>query len=302
MCGGSVGVNVNGVESNFFKIGKGLRQGDPLSPLIFNLVGDALTKMLEKAAKKGLIKGLLTDFNREGIISLQYADDTILFSSAEDEHLNNLKCELACFETISGMRINFHKSEIIPVNVEGEDSHGIAHIFGCPVGSFPIKYLGILLHHDRLRKEDLQPIIDKIIKRIAGWRGRLLSYSGRLILIKTCLASIPVYLMSYIKLPKWAINLINSQMSHCLWNHSSQQKSFHLANWPSMCTRKEYGGLGIPDIRQLNMCLLGSWIRRYNIMRIMASYGKKWLITNIELLLQTFCLALKKVVLISGRE
>lgn len=133
-----------------------------------------------------------------------------------------------------------------------------------------MKYLGISLHHDRIRKEDIQPIIDKIIKRIAGWRGKLLSYSGRLILIKTCLASIPVYLMSFIKFPKWAISLINSQMSHCLWNKNEQNNSFHLPSWPSV-TMKEYGGLGIPDLRQLNLCLLGSWIKRYN-----EDGGKLW--------------------------
>lgn len=63
--GGLVGVNLNGEESNFFKTGKGLRQGDPMSPLLFNLVGDVLTRMLIKATREGLVEGLLTQF-REG--------------------------------------------------------------------------------------------------------------------------------------------------------------------------------------------------------------------------------------------
>ena len=67
-----------------FKPGKGLRQGDPISPLLFNLVEDVLTRMLKKASEQGLIRGLLTDFREGGVISLQYADDTILFSSIED--------------------------------------------------------------------------------------------------------------------------------------------------------------------------------------------------------------------------
>jgi hypothetical protein len=61
-------------------------------------------------------------------------------------------------------------------------------------------------------------------------------------MIKTCLPSIPVYLMSFIKFPSWALELINSQMSHCLWNNSGHQNSYHLANWPSVSMRKEYGG------------------------------------------------------------
>jgi hypothetical protein len=70
-------------------------------------------------------------------------------------------------------------------------------VFGCPVGAFPIKYLGIPLHYNKLSREDLHPLIDKIIKRIARWRGKLLTKVGRIILIKTCLASIPVYILSF---------------------------------------------------------------------------------------------------------
>ena len=67
--GGSIGVMVNGEDSSYFKPGKGLRQGDPISPLLFNLVGDAFTRLLDKAASAGMIKGLLQDF-RVGEYSL----------------------------------------------------------------------------------------------------------------------------------------------------------------------------------------------------------------------------------------
>ena len=86
-----MGVNLNGEESSFFKPGKGLRQGDPISPLLFNLVGDVLTKMLQKGAEQGIIKGIAENFRVGGIVSLQYADDTILFSSIKEEYTRNLK-------------------------------------------------------------------------------------------------------------------------------------------------------------------------------------------------------------------
>jgi hypothetical protein len=100
---------------------------------------------------------------------------------------------------MSGMRVNYHKSEVVPVNVEvEEDIKAFAGVFGCPVGALPIKYLSVPLHYSKLRREDLQPLIEKIIKRIAGWRGNLLTQAGRLVLIKTCLASIPIYLLSFL--------------------------------------------------------------------------------------------------------
>lgn len=199
--GGSLGIMVNGEDSAYFKPGKGLRQGDPLSPLLFNLVGDVFSRMLDKAASSACIRGVLHDFREGGVISLQYADDTILFSSVDQEHLFNLKHVIMWFEQISGMRVNFHKSELITMNVEVEDTQRIADIFNCPIGSFPLKYLGVPLHHSKLSREDLQPLVDKLLHRIAGWRGKLLSLAARALLVKTCLASIPVYLLYFIKFP-----------------------------------------------------------------------------------------------------
>lgn len=69
--------------------------------------------------------------------SLQYADDIVIFSAAADFYLRNLKCVLVWFENLHGMRINFHKSELIPMHLDEEQIHGIAHIFGCPFGALP---------------------------------------------------------------------------------------------------------------------------------------------------------------------
>jgi hypothetical protein len=121
--------------------------------------------MLNRANSKGLTKGLLDNFRPGGIISLQYADDTILFSKAEESTLRNLKCVLMWYEQISGMRINFHKSELAPLNLEIDEAHRLAHVFSCPLGSFPINYLGVPLHYDNLSRDDIQPLVDKMLKR-----------------------------------------------------------------------------------------------------------------------------------------
>jgi hypothetical protein len=89
-----------------------------------------------------------------------------------------------------------------------EDSNLFAQVFCCPIGKFSFKYLGVPMHYGNLRREDIQPVIDKIIKGISGWRGKLLSYRARLILLQTCIASIPLYLLSVIKFPKWAIKAL----------------------------------------------------------------------------------------------
>ena len=117
----------------------------------------------------------------------------------------------------------------------------MAQALSCGPGSFPLKYLGFPLHHSNLKREDLQPVVDEVLKRLTGWRGRLLGYDKKLVLIQACLASIPTYLMSMIKFPKWAIEMINSQMAHCLWNDFEGHRKLHLANWKLVCIKKEFG-------------------------------------------------------------
>lgn len=78
------------------------------------------------------------------------------------------------------MRINYHKSALVPINMEPEELGVFVDIFQCVVGEFPIKYLGIPLHFDKLSREDLQFMIGKILARIVGWRGKLLSYLGKI--------------------------------------------------------------------------------------------------------------------------
>ena len=163
------------------------------------------------------------------------------------------------------MKINFHKCDLVPLNVSPDDANVFAQILSCKIECFPLNYLGVPLHHSKLRKEDLQPLVNKLIKKAAGWRGRLLSHAAKLELVKSVLASIPIYLMSVIKFPKWVIVLINFQMAHCLWDNYEGHHKYHLANWGMVSQKKEFGGLGIPNLADMNLCLLASWIKKYNL-------------------------------------
>ena len=207
----------------------------------------------------------MPDVYEGGIISLQYADDTLLFLENNLQHAKNFKWLLTCFENLSGMRINYAKCDLLTLGLDENENNNFARLFCCKIGSFPIKYLGVPLHFSKLKREDIQPVVDKLIKRVAGWRGKLLSSAGKLTLLKSCLASIPIYLLSVIKFPKWAIESINSQMGNFLWNDNEGKHKYHLSNWPSLTQEKDYGGWGIPDFSSLNLCLLASWINRYHL-------------------------------------
>jgi len=134
---------------------------------LFNLVADVFTRMLIKAADQNLITGLMPEAFPGGIICLQYTDDTLLFLENDLDKARNFKWLLACFEKLSGMKINFEKSNVLMLGLDEERCNHFASLFCCPVDCFPFTYLGVPLHHAKLRRIDIQPVVDKVIKRIA---------------------------------------------------------------------------------------------------------------------------------------
>jgi hypothetical protein len=92
-----------------FQTRKGLRQGDPLSPILFNLVVDMLAILVSTTKSDGEFIGLVLNLVDEGLSTLHYVDDTILFWKTM---LGNLKLVLGAFEKLPGLKINFHKSEL----------------------------------------------------------------------------------------------------------------------------------------------------------------------------------------------
>jgi hypothetical protein len=195
--------------------------------------------MLVKGTNSGLISGLCPNFIPGGVVSLQYANDTLLFLEKDVSVAFNLKWILTCFEQIFGMRINFHKSELIPINIDAEELQPFIDIFQCEVGSFLVKYLGIPLHFHKLRREDLQPLIESLLRRITGWRGRLLSTAAKRVLIQACLSSIPINLLSFFRFPKWALKLLDTQLASFMWDDKEGNHKIHLTNWPSVCMKKD---------------------------------------------------------------
>ena len=78
-------VLVNGNAKGWVKASRGLRQGDPLSIFLFNLVADVLSRMLLRAEERSLLEGFRVGRNRTRVSHLQFADDTIFFSNTREE-------------------------------------------------------------------------------------------------------------------------------------------------------------------------------------------------------------------------
>lgn len=131
-------IMINGSPKGFFPVQRGLGQGDPLTPFLFVIVGEALSRMIGAAEKAGLIVGFKAAAKAPIISRLQFADDMLIFCGAEEDQVRSIKAVLLCFEAVSGLTINFYKSELIGMRVEERCLQHFAGILGCKTGSFPV--------------------------------------------------------------------------------------------------------------------------------------------------------------------
>ena len=152
-------VLLNGVAGAPIKHGRGLRQGDPLSPLLFVLAIDPLSKILELATSIGLLRKI----RRRGTIlrTSLYADDAVIFVAPFKQDIQNLASILNGFGEVTGLRTNFQKSAVVPIQCGEVDLDDV--LSGTPVErvSFPLKYLGLPLSVGSLRRADFQHLEDK---------------------------------------------------------------------------------------------------------------------------------------------
>ena len=119
----SISVLVNGSPTSEFLPQKGLRQGDPLAPFLFNIVAEGLNGLMRRAEEENLFKGYLVGANYVPISILQYADDTIFFGEASMENVEAIKVMLRSFELASGLKINFAKSSFGAFGVSAHWRH-----------------------------------------------------------------------------------------------------------------------------------------------------------------------------------
>ncbi|CAN0888133.1 Transposon TX1 uncharacterized 149 kDa protein [Linum grandiflorum] len=142
----SFSVLVNGEASGYFRSSRGLRQGDPLSPFLFIVVMEVLSGILSKVQQEGLVTGFyMDDSNREGQVNhILYADDALLFCDASEIQVRYLVASLICFECITGLKVNLHKSSLFAIG-EVPNIVDLASIIGCEVDYLPTSYLGLPL-------------------------------------------------------------------------------------------------------------------------------------------------------------
>ena len=163
-------VLINGSLADFFGSSRGLRQGDPLSPMLFLIMMEAFSRMLRRVEGVDLICGFKVEGRRGGeecVTHLLFANDTILFCDADVEKILHIRLLLLCFQVVTGLKVNVHKSEMVPLG-EVDDVHALAEILGCRVGELPMSYLGMPLGASHNSPSIWNPILEKFKRKLVG--------------------------------------------------------------------------------------------------------------------------------------
>jgi hypothetical protein len=122
-----------------------------------------------------------------------------------------------CFEEMSGLKINYHKGEVIVMGQPIETQHRVADMLNCKLGAFPFVYLGLPISDRKLTLEQWMFLVQRLGSRIETWLGRFLSSGGRLILSNSCLSSLPMFAMGLFLLQDGVHAKFDSHRSRFFW-------------------------------------------------------------------------------------
>ncbi|KAL0287517.1 UNVERIFIED_CONTAM: Retrovirus-related Pol polyprotein from type-2 retrotransposable element R2DM [Sesamum radiatum] len=271
----SFSVCLNGAPHSFFRGARGLRQGDPMSPYLFVLVMEVLSLLVRQIIEQD--GGFSYHWKCEGIqlFQLGFADDLLLFSKADLPSVQVFKRAFMIFADMSGLHANIHKSHLIQSRSAGPLRDVLLATLDFQEGHLPLRYLGVPLLAPRLSIADCQPILLKIDSRIKGWDGVLLSFAGRVQLIKSVLSALQIYWAMAFILPKHVIKEIEKRLRTFLWKGNSAVGHAKVS-WQQVCRPISKGGLGIRNLQAQNLGLMCRHLWRI-IMHDRASIWVEWI-------------------------
>lgn len=193
----SYSVLLNGEAASFFNSERGLRQGCPLSPLLFLLIMEDLSRTITSARDRNQLKSIEIAENFF-LTHLLFVDDILIFLNGSIGDTTTLQNIFTLFQQATGMMINDSKSTITTIGCTQHEITYTSQRFPFTVLDLAkgIKYMGFRLKPLGYRIADWTWLIAKVEKRLQVWYHKYLSRAGRLILIKAVIEATPVYWMT----------------------------------------------------------------------------------------------------------
>ncbi|XP_026399288.1 uncharacterized protein LOC113295154 [Papaver somniferum] len=250
-----ISIMLNGVPIGYFGVGRGLKQGDPLSPILSILAQDVLSRNIHKLFMENQIQPMVV---RNGIhpTHLMFADEIFLFCNGGKKSIENLKALLMEYQVSSGQVVNATKSKCFVDGTSDIRKRQIVAFFQMDLSCFPDKYLGVFLAQGKMKSIHIWHLVEYMHLRLAAWSGKLLNFQARLTLVNHVLSSIPIYNLSIYKWPRKVFEACEKIIRNYLWSGSVEDKKCITLEWDNVCTSKDEGGLGIRKLEDVNKDLL----------------------------------------------
>ncbi|XP_015084239.1 uncharacterized protein LOC107027648 [Solanum pennellii] len=243
---------VNGKRYGFFRSTRGLKQGDPLSPALFILGAEVLSRSLNRLHNHPDYQGFIMEKRGPQVNHLSFADDIILFTSGRCKTLKLLMNTLKEYEKISGQLINGDKSHFMLHSSAFNSTRGrIKRLTGFKQKQGPITYLVCPLFVGRPRNVYFSDLINKVVSRITGWQTKQLSYGGKAILSKHVLQALPIHLLSAVTPPATIIRQIQMLIADFFWGWKNDRKKYHWSSWKNLSYPYEEGGIGMRNLQDV---------------------------------------------------
>ncbi|GJW86813.1 RNA-directed DNA polymerase, eukaryota, reverse transcriptase zinc-binding domain protein [Tanacetum coccineum] len=273
----SFSICINDEVCGYFKGGRGLRQGDPMSPYLFTLVMEVLNMIMIKNIKDDSRFKYHYGCKELKLTHLCFADDLLMLCNGDVDSLKVMKKSLEEFSKVSGLFPNHSKSTIFFGSMLENKKQELLEIMPFKCGKLPMKYLGVPLLSKRLGVNDCKCLIESVERRIKCWRNRVLSYAGRIQLIASVLASMQNYWAYVYLLPNTVVMELEKLLRRFLWNSGDSAKGKAKVAWSIVCKPKDQGGLGIKSLHKWNEVLLVSQL--WKLIERKESLWVKWVNT-----------------------
>ncbi|KAL0003907.1 hypothetical protein SO802_011468 [Lithocarpus litseifolius] len=253
----SFSVLINGEPRGTITPSRGLRQGNPISPYLFLLCAEGLTALIRKKEAEGMTRGVPVSRLAPSISYLFFAEDCIIFCRATMEECRQVTSVLEVYEKESGQKLNREKTSLFfSKNINEDIQNFVKNTFEAQIVKQHEKYLGLPPMVGRGKKKAFSCIKDQVGRKIAGWKGRLLSNASREILIKAVAQATPTYTMNCFKLPDSLCSEINSMVGGFWWGQKDKERKIAWVLWQNLCKPKAEGALGFRELRAFNLALL----------------------------------------------